>query len=96
MTVTIEKPDMPKAAMSSTYTITETEAPPVTFNTSYYEASHGKLPHHNTRGVWRFMPPHHLGKRPFEFADMTFGEAKKQAVEAIGDRPAYGEFVLIT
>ena len=95
MTVTIEKPDMPTAAMSSNYDTTETTAPPVTFNTSYYEQAHGKAPHYNARGTWRFMPPRHLGKRPFEFFEMSYGDAKKQAVDAIGNRPAYGEFILI-
>ncbi|MCA9366875.1 hypothetical protein KC887_01255 [Candidatus Kaiserbacteria bacterium] len=95
MTLTVQQPDKPQPAMSSNLVIVETEAPPVTFSTAYYEEAHGKPPHHNARGTWRFMPPRHLGKRPFEFYDMTYTEAKKQAVEAIGERPAYGEFVLI-
>lgn len=95
MTLTVQQPDKPTAAISSKYTTIATEAPPVTFNTTYYEQEHGKAPHHNTRGTWRFMPPTHLGKRPLEFLDMTYTDAKKQAIDAIGDRPAYGEFILI-
>lgn len=94
MTVTINQPDTP-AVTKQKYQTVVTDVPPVTFNTTYYETEHGKPPHFNTRGTWRFMPPSHLGKRPFEFVDMTYGEAKKQAVDAIGERPRYGEFILI-
>jgi hypothetical protein len=94
MTITINQPDAP-VVIKPKYQTVNADAPPVTFNTAYYEDEHGKLPHHNTRGTWRFMPPLHLGRRPFEFVDMTYSEAKKQVIDAIGERPRYGEFVLI-
>lgn len=80
----------------STFEVIDTtkDAPPLVFNTEYYEAEHGKAPAPNKKGVYRFHPPLHLGKRPIEFHDMSFAEAKKQAIEWIGERGSYGEFVL--
>ena len=76
-------------------TKTTTEKPSLTFDTSFYEEKHGQAPSANAKGTYSFLPPIHLGKRPVECRDMTYSKAKKQCIEWIGERPAYGEFVLI-
>ena len=95
MTVTINKPTQVQPKRSTLKIVDTTDKkPPVTFKTEFYEAQHGKAPTANKKGTWTIHPPHHLGNRPLEFCDMKWGDAKKQTVEWIGERPAYGEFVL--
>lgn len=73
----------------------ETKAPPIEFNTTYFVAVHGDEPKPSKKGDYTFQPPRHLGKSPVECIGMTYSKAKKTAIEWIGERPAYGTFVLL-
>lgn len=66
----------------------------ITFNTDRYKDVHGKAPHSKTRGNWLFAVPPQLGKRPYLFNNMTYGDAKKMIAEKVHETQLHGEFVL--
>lgn len=59
---------------------------PLPFNEEYYIAEHGEAPHHNKKGDWEFHPPRSCGHYRWVFEGVSYSEAKRQALEKLGDR----------
>lgn len=67
----------------------------VTFETIYFTNVYGSEPQEQTVKDWSFIPPTHCGNRPWAFVGMSYAQAKAAAVEEIGERGTFGQFVVV-